>query len=135
MDIRQETLKKRRNKMSTFTDARDWFVLKILPVAIGLVAEVIRKQAALIPGLLSLIGIVQPYIQAAYDEAVASGDLKMQAIHLAVLSKLFLMELVVPGVEVLSPEDAGGLLSGMASDVMDELGEGAMIIPPAPAGN
>ena len=105
---------------SNWVTFRDWFCLKVLPLAIGIIATVIQKQAAAIPGLTALISIVQPYIQEAYDTAVAEQDFKMQAILLAVLSKLFLMELVTPGVEVLSPEDANAILVGLSKDAMED---------------
>jgi len=105
---------------SNWVTFRDWFCLKVLPLAIGIIATVIQKQAAAIPGLTALISIVQPYIQEAYDTAVTEQDFKMQAILLAVLSKLFLMELVTPGVEVLSPEDANAILVGLSKDAMED---------------
>jgi hypothetical protein len=109
--------------MSAWVTFRDWFVSKILPLVIGIVADLIKRQASVIPGLMDLIGLVQPYIQAAYDKAVTEQDLKMQAILLVILSRLFLMQLTVPGVEVLSPEEAGGLLQDMAKESMDALPE------------
>jgi len=108
---------------SAWVDFRDWFVIKILPMAVGILASVIKEQAAKVPGLNQLIGLIQPFIQSAYEKAVREQDLKMQAILLAVLSKLFLMELVLPGVEVLSPEDAESTLMGMAKDAMDVMPE------------
>ena len=118
---------------SSWVQFRDWFCLKILPMAVSVLATVIKKQIDLVPGLAELISLVQPYIQTAYDKAVADPDFKLQAILLAVLSKLFLMELVVPGVEVVSPEDANAIIVGMAQDAMSE--DEGLFIPPPPPGN
>ena len=115
---------------SKWVQFRDWFCLTILPLAVGALSTVIKNQAALIPGLTDLIGIVQPYIQAAYDKACVEGDLKMQAILLAVLSKLFLMTLVTPGIEVLSPEDANNELVSMAKEAMGDDGDASVFSPP-----
>jgi len=115
---------------SRWVQIRDWFCLTILPIAVGALATVIKNQAALIPGLTDLIGIIQPYIQTAYDKACVEGDLKMQAILLAVLSKLFLMTLVTPGIEVLSPEDANKELVSMAREAMGDDGDASIFSPP-----
>jgi hypothetical protein len=107
--------------MSTWVTFRDWFVLKVLPLAIGIVATVIKNQEAVIPGLKELIGLIQPIIQRGYDKAVLAQDFKLQAIYLAILQKIFLMDLVVPGVEVLSPADANAVLVSMAGPAMDDM--------------
>jgi len=104
---------------SSWVKFRDWFCVKILPLAIGVLATTLKNQAEKIPGLLELIGLIKPLIQSAYDKAVAAQDMAMQAILLAVLSKLFLMELVVPGVEVLDPADADKMLLGWSKETMD----------------
>jgi hypothetical protein len=114
-------VEERRSEMSKWTDFRDWFCLKILPLAIGVIATVIAKQMAQIPGLPELVGLIQPYIQAAYEKAVVDQDFKMQAILLAILSKLFQMVLAVPGVAVLEEKDANTILVGMAKEATDEM--------------
>ena len=107
--------------MSTWVAFRDWFCLQILPVAIGVLSSVLKTQAEKIPGLYELLGLFRPMIQTAYDKAVVEQDFKMQAILLAVLSKLFLVTLVLPGVEVLSEVDADKELFAMSRAAMDEM--------------
>jgi hypothetical protein len=109
--------------MSTWVAFRDWFCLQILPVAIGVLSSVLKTQAEKIPGLYELLGLFRPMIQTAYDKAVVEQDFKMQAILLAVLSKLFLVTLVMPGVEVLTEEDANKELVSMSRAAMDEMPE------------
>jgi len=106
---------------STWVKFRDWFCLQVLPLAIGVLSTVLKNQAERIPGLYELLGLFKPLIQSAYDKAVLEQDYKMQAILLAVLSRLFLVTLVVPGVEVLAEDEANKILMGMASDAMDEM--------------
>jgi len=107
--------------MSTWVAFRDWFCLQILPVAIGVLSSVLKTQAEKIPGLYELLGLFRPMIQTAYDKAVVEQDFKMQAILLAVLSKLFLVTLVMPGVEVLTEEDANKELLTMSRAAMNEM--------------
>jgi len=47
-----------------------------------------------------------------------------------VLSKLFLMTLVTPGIEVLSPEDANNELVSMAKEAMGDDGDASVFSPP-----
>jgi hypothetical protein len=99
---------------------RNWFTSIILPKAVAVLAETIRQQAEKVPGLTALIGLIQPIIQDAYDKAVREGDLKMQAILLAILSKLFQVTLVAPGIEVLDPADAETMIASMAAEAMQD---------------
>lgn len=108
-------------KMSAWVTFRDWFCLTILPIAVGVLSSVIKEQAVKIPGLLQLIGLIQPLLQKAYDAAVTEQDLKMQAILLAVLSKLFGVVLSIPGVVVLEEKEANDMLLTMSKSAMDNM--------------
>jgi len=114
--------------MSTWVSFRDWFVVQVLPLAIAVVGTVIQNAKKDIKLGWLVTGIIewtQPKMQEFYEKAIAEGDIKAQAILIAILAKIYGITLALPGrvVEVLSPEDANKELFSMAKVAMDQLPE------------